>query len=78
MEKRCRRWRVDCNLRLGAGLGAAGLASGFAASHFCEVEFVVKLGDRSGLVEREAGAGLGAWSVGKMDEGRTSGRGGCL
>ena len=31
LKTRCRRWK---HLRLSAGLGAAGLASGFAASHF--------------------------------------------
>jgi len=52
---------------LGAGLGAAGLASGFAASHF---ESVVGLGERVG----EVGVGLiavvelgAAWSVETMD-----------
>jgi hypothetical protein len=35
------------NLRLGVGLGAAGLASGFAASHFEGIwGWVVKLGGK--------------------------------
>lgn len=42
------------HLRLGAGLGAAGLASGFAASHFeggwwISVFWVVGMGERNGV-----------------------------
>jgi hypothetical protein len=62
------------NSRLGAGLGAAGLASGFAASHFegggCE-------GGRTGCRRccgEMACVGVVERGVGKMDEGRSSGR----
>lgn len=49
------------NLRLGAGLGAAGLASGFAASHCEELCW----GGKTGEVCKSGGVGWAKWkSVG--------------
>jgi hypothetical protein len=62
---------------LGAGLGAAGLASGFAASHFDGLDEVVSLGEMKVLVEMGWWCAW-AWSVETMDEGLLSGGGAVL
>lgn len=68
------------NSRLGAGLGAAGLASGFAASHFGRICGLGRTGVGSGLGEMNAVARRRVVSVGveKMDEGTRLGRAGSL
>jgi hypothetical protein len=50
------------NSRLGAGLGAAGLASGFASSHFDGVDGIGFLGWVSVVVEMSWWCCMWAWS----------------